>query len=87
MKLEAFFDNCIILTDSNTWDPGTLAAPRKVNATSNTSALHKMKENVLVKGLCVCATMERDAGYIKHGGDQRLLSGISTALTDKMLFP
>ena len=31
--------------------------------------------------------MERDAGYIEDGGDQRLLSGISTALTDETLLP
>ena len=31
--------------------------------------------------------MERDTGYIKDGGDQQLLSGISTALTDETLLP
>ena len=31
--------------------------------------------------------MERDAGYIEDGGDQRLLAGISTALTDETLLP
>ena len=46
-----------------------------------------MKEKVPVEGLRVCATMERDAGYKADGGDQRLLSGISTALTDETLLP
>ena len=84
-KIRDHFDDCIILTDSNTWDPVSLATPRKVSVTSNTSAVHKMKGNVIVEGLRVCATMERDAGYIKDGGDQQLLSGISTTLTDETL--
>ena len=44
-----------------------------------------MKEKVPVQGLCVCATMEQDIGYIEDGGYQRLLSGILTALTDETL--
>ena len=31
--------------------------------------------------------MKRDTGYIKDGGDYRLLSGISTALIDETLLP
>ena len=31
--------------------------------------------------------MERNAGYIQDGGDQRLLLGVSTVLTDKTLLP
>ena len=31
--------------------------------------------------------MEQDAGYIQDGGDQHLLSGISTTLTDETLPP
>ena len=44
-----------------------------------------LKQKVPVDSLHVCATMERDAGYIEDGGDQRLLSGISTVLTDETL--
>ena len=62
-------------------------SPRTINATSNTSAVQKMKEKVPVEGLCVCATMERDTGYIVDGGDQRLLSGISTSLMNETLLP
>ena len=86
-EIRDLFDDCIILTDSNTWDPVGLATPRTINATSNTSAVHKMKEKVPVEGLRVCATMKRDASYIEDGGDQRLLSGISTVLTDETLLP
>ena len=71
-------DDRIILIDSNTWDSVSLATPCKVSATSNTLVVHKMKEKG--EGLRVCATMERDAGYIKDGEDQRLLSGISITL-------
>ena len=35
-EIRDLFDDCIILTDSNTWDPVTLATSRKVSATSNT---------------------------------------------------
>ena len=69
------------------WNPVGLATPCTISATSNTSTVHKMKEKVPVEGLRVCATMKRDAGYIEDGGDQRLLSGISTALTDEILLP
>ena len=86
-EIRDLFDDCIVLTDSNTWGPVFLATPRKVCATSNTSAVHRMKENVSAKGLRVCATMERDAGYIQDGGDQRLLSGTSTTLMDETLLP
>ena len=87
-EIKDYFDDRIILTDSNTWDPVDLVVPRKVSAISNTSAVHKIKQQrVPIEGLRVCATMERDAGYIEDGGDQRLLAGISTALTDEMLLP
>ena len=46
-----------------------------------------MKKDISSEGLRVCATMERDTGYIQDGGDQRLLSGISTTLTDETLLP
>ena len=46
-----------------------------------------MKENIPAEGLRVCATMKRDGGYIQDGGDQQLLSGISTALMDETLLP
>ena len=83
------FDDRIELTDSNTWDPVNLAASRKVSATvsSNISAIQRLKKDISSEGLRVCTTMERDAGYIQDGGDQRLLSGISTALTDETLLP
>ena len=34
----------VILTDSNTWDSVSLATPCKVSATSNTSAVRKIKQ-------------------------------------------
>ena len=71
------------MTDSNTWDPVGLATPHTINATSNTSAVQKMKEKVPVEGLSVYATMERDAEYMADGGNQCILSGISTVLTDE----
>ena len=88
-EIRDLFDDCIELTDHNTWDPVNLYVPRKVSATisSNVSAIQRLKENVSTEGLRVCATMEHDAGYIQDGGDQRLLSGVSTALTDETLLP
>ena len=73
-EIRDHYDDRIILTDSNTWDPVGLATPRKVSVTSNTSAVHKIQQKVPVEGFRVCATMERDAGYIEDGGDQQLLS-------------
>ena len=84
-EIRDLFDDFIVLTDSNTWDPVTLATPCKVSATSNISAIHRMKKDISSEGLRVYATMERDAGSIQDGRDQRLLSGIPTALTDEML--
>ena len=46
-----------------------------------------MKESIPDELLRVCATMERDAGYVADAGDYRLLAGISTALTDETLLP
>ena len=43
-EIKDYFDDRIILTDSNTWDPVGLVVPRKVSATSNTSAVHKIKQ-------------------------------------------
>ena len=88
-EIRDLFDACIILIDSNTWDPVNLATPCKVSATSssNISAIQRLKKDISSEGLRVCATIERDAGYIQDGGDQRLLSGISTALTDETLLP
>ena len=88
-EIRDLFDDRIELTDSNTLDPVNLSAPRKVSATvsSNVSAIQRLKKDISSVGLRVCAIMERDAGYIQDGGDQRLLSGISTALTDETLLP
>ena len=88
-EIRDLFDDRIQLTDHNTWDPVNLSAPRKVSATisSNVSTIQRLNENVSTEGLWVCATMERDAGYIQDGGDQRLLSGVSTASTDETLLP
>ena len=74
-EIRDLFDDRIQLTDHNTWDPVNLSAPRKVSATisSHVSAIQRLKENVSTEGLRVCATMERDAGHIQDGGDQRLL--------------
>ena len=69
-EIKDHFSNCIVLTDSNTWDPVTLATPRKVSATSNISAIHRIKKDISLEGLRVCAPMEQDAGYIQDGGDQ-----------------
>ena len=68
-EIRDLFDDHIVLTDSNTWDPVTLAAPHKVSATSNTSAVHRMKKDISSEGLCVCATMEKDVGYIQDDRD------------------
>ena len=46
-----------------------------------------MKNNIDSNALRVCETLKRDAGYIQDSGDLQLLSGISTALTDKTLLP
>ena len=86
-EIKDLFDDRIVLIDSNTWDPVNLATPGKVSATNNVSAIQKLKKDISSEGLRVCATMERDAGYIQDGGDQQLLSGISTALTDETLLP
>ena len=75
------------MTDSSTWDPEGLPSPSELNVTSNASTVQKMKGKVPIEDLYVCATMEQDAGYIEDGGNQRLLSGISTALTDETLLP
>ena len=89
-EIRDLYDNRIILTDSDTWNPEGLSSPCEiatVNIASNASALHCMKENVPLEGLWVCPTMERDAGYIAVGGNYILLSGVSTALTDETLLP
>ena len=86
-EIRDLFDDRIVLTDSNTWDPVNLATPHKVSATSNISAIQRLKKYISSESLRVCATMKRDAGYIQDGGDQLLLSGISTALTDETLLP
>ena len=86
-EIRDLFDDRIVLTDSNTWDPVNLATSRKVSATSNISAIQRLKKDISSEGLLVCAIMERDASYIQDGGNQRLLSGISTALTDETLLP
>ena len=88
-EIRDLFDDRIELTDSNTWDPVNLATPRKVSATatSNILAIQRLKKDISSEGLRVCATMEREVGYIQDGGDQRLLSGISTALIDETLLP
>ena len=86
-EIRNLFDDHIVLTDSNTWDPVNLATPCKVSATSNISAIQRLKKDISSEGLQVCATMERDTGYIQDIRDQRLLSGISTALTYKTLLP
>ena len=56
-EIRDHYDDRIILTDSNTWDPVGSATPRKVSATSNTSAVHKIKQKVPVEGLRVCASV------------------------------
>ena len=88
-EIRDLFDDRIELTDHNTWDPVNLSVPRTVSATisSNISAIQRLKKDISPEGLRVCATMERDAGYIEDNGDQRLLAGISTALTDETLLP
>ena len=46
-EIKDYFDDRIILTDSNTWDPVDLVVPRKVSAIgaiSNTSTVHKIKQ-------------------------------------------
>ena len=88
-EIRDLFDDRIELTNSNTWDPVNLAAPRKISATvsSNILSIQRLKKDVSSEGLRVCATMERNVGYIQDGGDQRLSSGISTALTDETLLP
>lgn len=67
-EITDLFDNYIILTNSNTWDPEDLASPREINITNNVSTVYWMKENVPIEGLCVCVTMERNKGYIEDGG-------------------
>ena len=57
-EIKDLFDNCIILTDRNTWDSEGLASLRERRITSNASANQKMKEKVPVEGLRVCTTME-----------------------------
>ena len=88
-EIRDLFDDRIELIDSNTWDPVNLSVPCKVSVTvsSNISAIQSLKRGISSEGLQICATMERDVGYIQDGGDQLLLSGISTALKDEILLP
>ena len=39
-EIRDLFDDRIILTDSNTWNPEGLASPREINITNNASAVH-----------------------------------------------
>ena len=55
--------------------------------TSNTSVVQVLRRNVCLDAIHVCDTEELDAGLVDIGGDARLVAGISTALTDKTLFP
>ena len=92
-EIEHLYESRITLTSSMEWNPHDLQAPRRVSATttssrnSNLSAIAVMKNGVDRDGLRVCATMERDAGFIPYGNVDRLLAGISTALTDETLLP
>ena len=86
-EIRDLYDDWITLTVSNTWNPDNLSCPCEINITNNASAVHLMKEDVPCKGLRVCATMERDTGYIEGSGDYCLLSGTSTALTNKSVLP
>ena len=86
-EIRSLYDDRIELTDDATWDPGGIPGIVTVNVNSNTSAILRMKDDVSSEGLRVCATMERDAGYIEDAGDYCLLAGISTALTDETLLP
>ena len=84
------FTNRIILTSDETWDPKHLTVPNShptsmPNRNSNLSAICSMKNNIDSNALRVCEPLKCDAGYIQDSGDLRLLSGISTALTDKTL--
>ena len=81
-EIRSLYDDRIELTDDATWDPGGIPGIVTVNVNSNASDVLRMKDDVPSEGLRVCATMERDAGYIEDAGDYRLLAGISTALTD-----
>ena len=68
-KIRSLYDDQIELTDDATWDPGRLPGIVTVNVTSDASAVLRMKNDVPSEGLRVCATMERDAGYIEDAGD------------------
>ena len=59
-EIRDLFDDCIVLTDSNTWDPVKLATPRKVSATatSNILVIQRLKKDISSEGLRVYATME-----------------------------
>jgi hypothetical protein len=91
-EIRDLFEDRIILTGNDTWNPLTLKPPN-VNVSSGTStkrlisAVQVMKQDIPPRSLQVCETLERDTGYIKDSGDSRLIASISTALTDETLLP
>ena len=67
-EIEDLFDDWIILTSSNTWNPEGMRFPCEIN-TTNTSTVHLMKKDVPPESLRICATVVKNAGYIEDGGD------------------
>jgi hypothetical protein len=82
-EIQQLFDDRIILTSNQVWEPYELKPPNdKAYNSKNISALQLMKSKVSFRSIQVCETLERDTGYVADYGDSRLLAGISTSLTD-----
>ena len=92
-EIHELYDKRLVLTSDTEWDPKDLRPPKrkasemKIISSTNLTKIASMRRDVDTMSLRVCSHMERDAGYIQDGSDNRYLSGISTALTDETLLP
>ena len=92
-EIHELYDKRLVLTSDAEWNPKDLRPPKRkasemrIVRSTNLTEIASMRRDVDNMSLRVCSHMERDAGYIQDGNDNRYLSGISTALTDETLLP
>ena len=91
-EIHELYDRRLVLTSEAEWDPNNLRPPKRKASELRVNILTEIVPTTRSIDtarwmLRVCSHMERDAGYIQDGGDNRYLSGISTALTDETLLP
>ena len=69
-EIQQLFDDRIILTSNQVWEPYELKPPNdKAFRSKNITALQLVKDKVSFRSIQVCETLERDTGYIADYGD------------------